>query len=444
MRGSLTQSHRNKLFIEIGICLLLAVVCLTMMYRQLSGPYHEALALENAAPLVRAQESLPPLPEGANLFFVSTDIPSLLAAQTGDAGALSGQAQTPTRLISWDNGQGQVRGNAAQGDAGHDGGNVAGKLALSPDGQRLMVQTHFGVQPIAWTVDLRQPANPSLARLTAAGTGLFLGWHPDSQRALYRADDSDVPDPGLWLVNVSDGTHQRLDLPGLTAPEMLLAAAISPDGARLVYATSKGMGFGSEIWLTQADGRNPRRVLQDELTTISSLNWSPDGGQIAFTKIADSPVPFSGAGLWVMQADGSNPQFLTVMDGGRGQEPLWSQDSQQLFYVARENYDEVEADYDTELLRSSIRAMAVQNLRESVLVDNISSRQIDLSLAGSEGLVFSSNRAGRQEVWRVDRQGQQLQQLTFDGEGKRWPVLIAAPQAQGQPIYLPLITKNAQ
>lgn len=444
MRGSLTQSHRNKLFIEIGICLLLAVVCLTMMYRQLSGPYHKALALENAAPLVRAQESLPPLPEGTNLFFVSTDIPSLLAATAGDSPALSAQAQTPTRLISWDNGQGQVRSSATQGEVGHDGGNVAGKLALSPDGQRLMVQTHFGVQPMAWSLDLRQPANPTLTRMTAAGTGLFMGWHPDSQRALYRADDSDVPDPGLWLVNVSDGTHQRLDIPNLAAPEMLLAAAISPDGAKLVYATSKGMGFGSEIWLAAADGRNPRRVLQDDLTIISSLNWSPDGGQIAFTKIVDGPVPFSGAGLWVMQADGSNPQSLTVMDGGRGQEPLWSEDSTELFYVARENYDNVEADYDTVQLHSSIRALEVQNLRETVLVDNLSSRQIDLSLAGAEGLVFSSNRAGKQEVWHFDLKSHQLQQLTFDGEGKRWPVLIATSQAQGQPLYLPLITKDEQ
>lgn len=255
-------------------------------------------------------------------------------------------------------------------------------------------------------------------------------------------DDSDVPDPGLWLVNVADGTHQRLEIPGLTAPEMLLAAAFSPDGAKLVYATSKGMGFGSEIWLAEADGSNPRQVLKDELTIISSLNWSPDGGQIAFTKIVDGPVPFSGAGLWVMQADGADPQFLTVMDGGRGQEPLWSADSAELFYVARENYDNVEADYETEQLESSIRTMEVQSLRETVLVDNIDSRQIDLSLAGADGLVFSSNRAGDQEVWNFDLASNRLQQLTFDGEGKRWPVLITAPQAQGQPIYLPLITKD--
>jgi Tol biopolymer transport system component len=430
------------LFVEMGVCLLLVSALASMIHWQMTGRQNEARATGNAAP--RAQEALPPLPAGANLFFVSTDIPSLLVAPTGDTAGLSGQSQTPTRLISWDNGQEQGLHSAAQDEAGHDGGNVAGKLALSPDGQRLMVQTHFGVEPVAWTLDLRQPTSPTLTPLTAAGSGLFLGWHPDSQRALYRVNDSDVPDPGLWLVNVTDGTHQRLDIPGLTAPEMLLAAAFSPDGSKLVYATSKGMGFGSEIWLAAADGRNPKRVLKDELTIISSLNWSPDGGQIAFTKIADSPVPFSGAGLWVMQANGTNPQFLTVMDGGRGQEPLWSEGGQRLFYVTRENYDNVEADYETEQLNSSIRAMEVQSAQETVLVDNIDSRQIDLSLAGAEGLVFSSNRAGGQEVWQVDQQGQQLEQLTFDGESKRWPVMVAAPLSQqpSQPIYLPIIIQE--
>ncbi|MBE7467754.1 MAG: PD40 domain-containing protein [Anaerolineales bacterium] len=436
------QPNRIKLFLEMGVCLLLVSALTTMIHWQMTGHQNEAWATGNAAP--RTQEALPPLPAGANLFFVSTDIPSLLVAPTGDTTGLSGQSQTPTRLISWDNGQGQGLHSAAQDEAGHDGGNVAGKLALSPDGQRLLVQTHFGVQPVAWTLDLRQPARPTLTRLTAAGSGLFLGWHPDSQRVLYRADDSDVPDPGLWLVNVTDGTYQRLDIPGLTAPEMLLAAAFSPDGSKLVYATSQGMGFGSEIWLAEADGGNPKQILKDDLTIISSLNWSPDGRQIAFTKIADSPVPFSGAGLWVIPAQGGKPKFLTVMDGGRGQEPLWSQDSQWLFYVTRENYDNVEANYETEQLHSSIRAMKVQDAQESVLVDNIASRQIDLSLTGAEGLVFSSNRAGRQEVWRVDTQGRQLEQLTFDGEGKRWPVLITTPQAQGQSIYLPLITKDEQ
>lgn len=430
------QPNRIKLFLEMGVCLLLVSALTTMIHWQMTGHQNEAWATGNAAP--RAQEALPPLPAGANLFFVSTDIPSLLVAPTGDTTGLSGQSQTPTRLISWDNGQGQGLHSAAQDEAGHEGGNVAGKLALSPDGQRLMVQTHFGVQPVAWTLDLRQPANPTLTRLTAAGSGLFLGWYPDSQRALYRADDSDVPDPGLWLVNVTDGTHQRLDIPNLTAPEMLLAAAFSPDGSKLVYATSQGMGFGSEIWLAKADGRNSKRVLKDDLTIISSLNWPPDGQQIAFTKIVDSPVPFSGAGLWVMNADGADPQFLTVMDGGRGQEPLWSQDSQQLFYVARENYDNVEADYDTEQLQSSIRAIEVQSGQETILVDNIDSRQIDLSLTGSEGLVFSSNRAGDQEVWSFDLASNRLQQLTFDGEGKRWPVLLGTSQAS-QSIYLPII-----
>lgn len=209
------QPNRRELFVEIGACLLLLTALARMIYWQMAGSQNDALATGNAAP--RTQEALPSLPEGTNLFFVSTDIPSLLAAQTSITSALSAQSQATTRLISWDNGQGPGLHSAAENEAGHDNGNMAGKLALSPDGQRLMVQTYFGVQPVAWSLDLRQQATPTLTRLTAAGSGLFLGWHPDSQRALYRVNDSDVPDPGLWLGNVADGTHQRLDISGLTA-----------------------------------------------------------------------------------------------------------------------------------------------------------------------------------------------------------------------------------
>lgn len=203
------QPNRSQLFFETGVCLLLIGVLLIMIHWQMTGSQNEALATENVAPVVRAQEALPPLPEGTNLFFVSTDIPSLLAAQTSNVSVLSSQSQAATRLISWDNGQGQAIHSTAQSElkAGRDGGNIAGKLALSPDGQRVMVQTHFGVKPIAWVLDLQQPETPILTRLTAEGFGLFLAWHPDGQHVLYRADDSDVPDPGLWLVNVTDGTH---------------------------------------------------------------------------------------------------------------------------------------------------------------------------------------------------------------------------------------------
>jgi len=262
--------------------------------------------------------------------------------------------------------------------------------------------------------------------------------------------DNGVADAGLWLVNVLDGSHQQINIP-LAAPESLLAATFSPDGSKIVYATSKGMGFGSEIWLANANGSEAQRLLQDELTIISNLIWSPNGQKMAFTKIADSPVPFSGAGLWVMNSDGSNVQFLTVMDGGRGQEPIWSRDSQKLYFVARENYDNTEADYETKKLVSSIQAVDATTGQVTALVQAKGARQLDLTLTKKGDLLFVSNRtstAGRQErsnsdspleVWQLTPTGQ-LQQLTNDGEGKRHPVLIENIN-ESHHYYLPLIVK---
>ncbi len=71
--------------------------------------------------------------------------------------------------------------------------------------------------------------------------------------------------------------------------------AWSPDGRRLVVATSKG------IWLMDADGRNRVRLASSgEQQYFGSPSWSPDGRSIAYTA-------FEGdRDIWVMNADGSN------------------------------------------------------------------------------------------------------------------------------------------
>jgi Tol biopolymer transport system component len=110
------------------------------------------------------------------------------------------------------------------------------------------------------------------------------------------------------------------------------------------------------------------------------------------------------------------------MDGGHGQSPIWSNDSNELYYIKRDNPDENEADYRANALVSSVRAIDVNNLTERILVPADGARQLDLSLAPNGDLVFASDRGDVLEVWTVSRDGH-LQQVTADGKPKRFPLI---------------------
>jgi Tol biopolymer transport system component len=371
----------------------------------------------------------PSLPEHTDLFFASSSTPALLAAQLA-ARDTQGRIANTQQLTAWQTPQ-DAETTAQEPSSGHDLITQVGGVSYCPGSDHLAVEMHFGVRPTVLLLDMKEPAAPTLSRLVDQGSGTFLGWHPDCQQALVRAEEIEVTDPGLWLVDLSSKTHTRITIPDLVAPEGLLAAAFSPDGSQIVYATSKGMGFGSQIWSFDLATKEYRLLREDEQTVVSTLSWSPDGSRIAFTILLDSPVPFAEAGLWQMQADGANPQFLAKMDGGRGQQPVWSHDGQQLLFVARDNPDNAAADYDSAALVSSIQAVDVGTGESSLLVGSSNARQLDLTLLPNGDLLFVSDRPGDAqhgkalELWLRTADGQ-LQQLTADGQDKRHPVYVPA------------------
>lgn len=449
MGGGVTRAIRavtspNKLkFLEVSLFLLLSisVIVLTIFLKQYPGS--TAIAQENPT-LEREVISLPALPTGDLLLFASVDTPALLAAPlpSGDSNEPIPNEQIQ-RLISWDvpmegvvlppEGSEPLQFEIPEIDeseaagVGHGGGTMVGALVPSPDGRRVAVQVYHSVIPMAYLLDLSNRQTPTLTRLTLEGSTLFFGWHPDGHRALVRAEATGVADPGLWLVNTSNGTHQRVEVPELVAPEGLLSAIFSPDGSQIVVATSKGIGFGSEIWSANLESQEFNLIHSEEQKTVADLQWSPDGSTLAFVNLLDSPVPFAEAGLWQMSSGGGEAQLLASMDGGRGQAPIWSQDSQRLYFVTRENLDDRAADYESAALASSIRVVDVETREANTLVPAESARQVDLDVTGASELIFASNREGSLELWRLRTDGQ-LQQLTVDGEDKRHPVIVQTAQ----------------
>ncbi|MBE3559650.1 MAG: PD40 domain-containing protein [Ktedonobacteraceae bacterium] len=206
--------------------------------------------------------------------------------------------------------------------------------------------------------------------------GNFLHWLPggSGHTFLYRPVlpqgpgapfDGGTWNPGLWLVDAATGEHRNIAI-GVPSVD-LIDAVPSPDGRRIIYSTTAGLGQGSAVFLMKRDGSERRRLFAlegAEARAIAGLfRWSPDGAHIAYERLSDSVIPFLPAGLWLMNAQGTEQRWLADVDGGHGFRPVWSPDSRSIACVVRTNVDDHLADTQAQALQSAIGVVEVQSRR---------------------------------------------------------------------------------
>jgi dipeptidyl aminopeptidase/acylaminoacyl peptidase len=158
----------------------------------------------------------------------------------------------------------------------------------------------------------------------------FLAWQPDG-RSLY-----------LKIGTLSVPQTLRVDVATGKATELFVSAFVydltaSPDGKRVLYSLTNGIGFGSETWLAGPDGQNPSQLLVDAQNILALAQYSPDGNQIAYIRLPDTQEPAPAGELWVMDSAGLNPRKLAIADAGRGFPPVWSPGGDKIAFVGRDN-----------------------------------------------------------------------------------------------------------
>jgi WD40-like Beta Propeller Repeat len=241
-------------------------------------------------------------------------------------------------------------------------------MLLSPDGRYLAINGARDHGEQVWMFDTRQL---TMSLTPAYVLGNFLHWllggngHTFLYRPMFPMGpsapmDSNGWNPGLWEVDAATDQHKNIAIDVPSA--FLIDAAPSPDGSRIIYSTSAGLGLGSDTWLMYADGSNKTHLFSDNSAahTISALfTWSPDGKAIAFERLSDSPTPFLPAGLWVMNNGGGQQRRLADTDGGHGYTLVWSPDSSKIAYVVRTNVSNRQADVQMQALQSGIAVVDV-------------------------------------------------------------------------------------
>ena len=198
---------------------------------------------------------------------------------------------------------------------------------------------------------------------------------------------------GLYYMNASGG---EVRLIAVDSSGVVGYADISPDGGQVVYSVLKNP-IASEVRLVSALGGPVRTLARSGVVP----RWSPDGKRIGYVvNFWNSPT--GQREFWTVRPDGSERTLVFAESTFGGSLSFaWSPDGTRIAWVR--NFD-----------RSSSSEIMIRDLatgRERQLTHD--GKQIDEVVWTPQGeIVFSSNRAGAENLWIMRASGGPPTQIT--------------------------------
>ncbi len=241
-------------------------------------------------------------------------------------------------------------------------------------------------------------ANPR--RITTTTTlNITPVWAPDGQAIAYTSyrpgagtsygTFQDLVISWLYLGKRDDPTH------GSPSNQNYLPAW-SPDGSKLAFTSNRD--GNPEIYVMNRDGSGLRRMTNNPSIDVTPT-WSPNGNQIAWVSDrTGSPK------IYVMNADGTGQRLLISDYCDR---PTWSTEPfNEIAYAARTG-----PGYD-------IKIYDFASGETHKITDGIGSNESPAFSPNGRHIAFTSTRSGKSEIFTVDRDGNNLRQITREGNNK--------------------------
>jgi len=153
------------------------------------------------------------------------------------------------------------------------------------------------------------------------GRNRFPSWSPDGSKIVFASTRRKRNTLDIFVMN-ADGTNTVIltQTPGWNGHPVF-----SPDGSKIAFETAREKNF--EIFIMNADGADPENLTKNQAHD-SKPCWSPDGSKIIFVSNRDGNEE-----IYSMKADGSNPVNLTQNEN-RDTMPSWSPDGTKITFVS--------------------------------------------------------------------------------------------------------------
>ena len=246
----------------------------------------------------------------------------------------------------------------------------------------------YGAAPPVWAPD--GTAIYFLASDPATGLERERARLRDDVRA-FREDDKPRR---LWKVTVADGVEQPLT----SGTFSVLSFRISRDGGTIVEHRAPSPldddSLQSEVWLTDASGRNPRRVTNNSIDELEA-ELSPDNSTVLFLSESNARLePYFPSSLFVVPVAGGPPTLLLPDFPYSIDHASWSPDGRTILAV-------VNVGVHSEIFRIDVAAR-----KAAALTDGRHSTQF-WSLSPSAGrMVFQRDEPTRLgDVWTLPVEG---------------------------------------
>lgn len=179
----------------------------------------------------------------------------------------------------------------------------------------------------------------------------------------------------------------------------------SPDGGRLAF-TSRHEIVSSIYMLQLSDGASRR--LTDETENAGYADWSPDGSQIVYNAMEES-----GRHLFLRRTSGGNRQQLTDAPNTEDNFPDWSPDGSKIVFARYDQATVVEEDVDAEIYLLDLEEGSARSL-------NVRGTAPAFSPDGSR-IAFVSDLNGAQDLYIMNADGSDIVQVTDDPGYDLWP-----------------------